>query len=98
MRRVLLTKPENEAQVNGLRSRYPDVVVTGSTIDALWFSRVNRGAETWELRRLSGTPFALLEVFDAGVGDAEREEKLQNIEKRMVESLTKPSREILLEK
>lgn len=98
LRRILLTKPEYGAKAGELRSRYADASIIKAEIDALWFSRPNRNAETWELRRLSGTPFALLEVFDTNLGEAEREEKLHKIETRMAETLTKSSREIPLEK
>ena len=98
LRRILLTKAEYTSTSNELRSRFPDAVLVESEIDALCFSRKNRDAETWELRRLSGTPFAVLEVFNAGVTDDDRENALRSIELRMAESLAKSNREIPLEK
>ena len=98
LRRILLSKVEYASASNELKSRFPDAVLVESEIDALWFSRKNRDAETWELRRLSGTPFALLDAFNADVTDGERETALRNIEGRMAESLRKSNREIPVEK
>jgi hypothetical protein len=98
LQRILLTKAELAATSDELKTRFPNAVLVESDIDAIWFSRPNRDAETWELRRLSGTPFALLEVFEGIVADGEREDALRNIEQRMAESLTKSNREIALEK
>ncbi len=54
-------------------------------IDALWFSRISKpGTETWELRRLTGSPFALVAVFDDDHGETERESLLSDIEERMM--------------
>lgn len=58
--------------------------VKTSPIDALWFSRVSKpGTETWELRRLTGSPFALVAVFDDDHDEDERETLLAEIEQRM---------------
>lgn len=98
LRRILLNKSEITATADDLKSLYPDASLVESDVDALWFSRPNRDTETWELRRLSGTPFALLEVFNSNVSEDDREESLRNIERRMAESSTKSDREIPLEK
>ena len=94
LRRILVIA----ASADDLKSRYPEASLVESDVDALWFSRPNRDAETWELRRLSGSPFALLEVFTSDVIDEDRENRLRNIERRMAESFTKADREIPLEK
>lgn len=98
LKRILLSKSEYAAAAGRLESQYPEAVLNESVLDALWFSRPNRNAETWELRRISGMPFALLEVFDANVSEADREDALRNVEKRMAQALTKPGRDIPLEK
>ncbi len=57
-----------------------------SDIDALWFSRSTKpDSETWELRHLGKTPFALLEVIDADLHDAEKEQILHNTESKIGE-------------
>ena len=97
LRRILLTVAEHKAKSPELKSRYPDASLSEGEVDALWFSRRRGNDETWELRRLSGSPFALLQVFENRVTDDERESTLRNIEKRMAETLTKSDREITLE-
>lgn len=54
-----------------------------SPIDAFWFSRRSRpGRETWELRRLTGSPFALVAVIDER--DSETlDATLETVERRM---------------
>jgi hypothetical protein len=47
------------------------IEVTISDLEALWFSRKSKPeTETWELRRLTGSPFALIAVVssDASAG------------------------------
>lgn len=93
LRRILLTKAELIATADDLKTQYPEAQLMESQIDALWFSRPNRDVETWELRRLSGTPFALLEVFDLVASQEHRENAILNVERRMAESLSKSNRE-----
>lgn len=59
--------------------------VKAAAIDGLWFSRCSKpGTETWELRRLTGSPFALVAVFDDDHDETERESLLLDIEQRMM--------------
>ena len=97
LRRILLT-PENTNVSEFIKSRFPDVSVEQHEIDALWFSRANRGAETWELRRLTGPPFALVQVINADTPDSEREGALRSTENRLGETPEKSVGEIPLEK
>lgn len=76
------------ALVTGDAAIYSEILGEGSvktsSIDALWFSRVSKpGTETWELRRLTGSPFALVAVFDDDRDENEREALLAEIEERM---------------
>lgn len=58
-----------------------------SDLDALWFTRrSDPTSEAWELRRLTGTPFALVVVVD-DVRRAELEELLAETEHKMIETL-----------
>lgn len=57
-----------------------------AAVDALWFTRRSReGEEAWELRRLTGSPYALVEVIADGTDEAEVEEKLTAAAERMAE-------------
>lgn len=78
-RRALTT--ENAEVYDGILD---ESSVKKAPIDALWFSRSSKpGTETWELRRMTGSPFALVAVFDDEHGDDERETLLADIEERM---------------
>lgn len=82
LRRVLLSAETRENLTAALESLFGDAPVAPSEIDAVWFSRpaANDG-EAWELRRLSQTPFALIEVFDADDDEDAREDARQEMEK-----------------
>jgi len=57
-----------------------------SDINGAWFSRSsNPENETWELRLLTPTPFALLEVLSKSATETEREEALTRVEEKMRE-------------
>ena len=82
LRRVLLS--------DALRTRISDRIqalfdaeaaFVTSEINALWFSRAStEGDEAWEIRHLSQTPFALIEVFAADEDEEIREERLREME------------------
>jgi hypothetical protein len=86
LRRILIT-PELQGKLasehrevfNGVEERLSD-------INAAWFSRLGGdGRETWELRLLGSTPFALLDVLDQDLDQTEREKALKRIEAKMRE-------------
>jgi len=89
LRRVLLSDALKKSLPAPLENILGAAEIRSSEIDAAWFSRPpNANQETWELRRLSETPYALIEIFDADDDDEIREEtlcevesKLQNIQK-----------------
>lgn len=59
---------------------------TETAVDALWFTRRSReGEEAWELRRLTGSPYALVEVIADGTEEAEVEARLAAAVKIMAE-------------
>lgn len=83
LRRILISQPEEI-------STFDSFVVAESAetfhskLDAAWFTRRTRpNTETWELRRLTGTPFALVAVIPDTFSDDERENMLGEIEERM---------------
>lgn len=87
LRRVLLSADSKDLSKNSVLA---DAEIRDSSFDALWFSRRSRpGAESWEIRRLAGSPFALVEVFEDGTTDADVEERLAETENRMAETLTR---------
>jgi hypothetical protein len=85
LRRVLLSaalKKELRAATGEF-----DAEIVESTNDGLWFSRRSRpNDEAWELRRLSGSPFALVVVIDDEADDSERENALRETEEQMFDS------------
>ena len=57
-----------------------EIEITSSDIEALWFSRHSKpDTESWELRRLSGSPFALVAVIPSNASDEERESTLAQV-------------------
>lgn len=88
LRRVLLSDAKRReslaASLENLFGGAAAVSFVSSEINALWFSRVSAtGGEAWELRRLSGAPFALVKVFDANTNETEREQIRRETEKEM---------------
>ncbi len=74
-RKILSASPEN---------LFGEVEITSSEVDAAWFSRPSgKNGEAWELRRLSGTPFALFEIFDDDDEEEIREEARQEMQTRL---------------
>lgn len=87
LRRVLLSQGTRAglADAATLESLFGSAPVAFSEIDAAWFSRDARsGGETWEIRRLGGTPFALVEIFDAETDESARDQTRREIERRLI--------------
>jgi hypothetical protein len=83
LRRVLMS---GESDLE-LPEEYSGVEAENSDQDALWFSRKSRpDAESWELRRLTNTPFALVAFIPNTADSEEREEILAQTEARMREA------------
>jgi len=92
--RRLLVSPELEKALRSIRADLPAGVETRSSdMNCAWFSRSsNAERETWELRLLEATPFALLEVLSMAATEAEREEALTGVEEKMREFKSRRSR------
>jgi hypothetical protein len=61
-----------------------DTEVTPSDFDALWFSRRSKPeSEAWELRRLTGSPFALIAIIYAHMSREEIEATLADVADEM---------------
>jgi hypothetical protein len=75
LRRVLLCAPTRADLTDLLENLFGKTQIVSFETDAAWFSRPSGiGREAWELRRLTNTPFALVEVFEDEDDEAVREE------------------------
>ena len=84
LRRVLLADELRVHLTDRLQDLFGGAETVSSRISGLWFSRPARnGGETWELRRLSDAPFALVEVFEADIDPEIREQVLRDAENRL---------------
>jgi len=67
-------------------------IVSAPFLNALWFARASgKTGEAWELRHLSETPFALVQVFPNDMTEAEREEIRNEMQTRLVNQTSKPA-------
>ncbi len=91
LRRVLLTAELKNNLTNAPETIFGDAEIIESEMDGAWFSRVSNTEQTaWELRHLSASPFAMMEMIDNELGVEERQEVLEMIEDRLSEKVTKP--------
>lgn len=91
LRRALLTPSTVSAIVGATEGSAVFGDIRPAEHDALWFSRRSKeNCETWELRRLSGPPFALVEVIANELGNDARESILSDIYERMFEMDSRP--------
>ena len=85
---VLLT-PTTQAELSGRESDLAAVPVKDSSFDALWFSRPShQNRESWELRLLAETQYALFESFEPDETEEQRDEMKQEMEARMRDYLS----------
>ena len=86
LRRVLLSDSLKDSLKGSVEMLFETSEIRPSDIDAAWFSRASSPArETWEIRHLSETPFALLEVIDIAAADSERNAVLSDAATRLRE-------------
>ena len=86
LRRVLLTEKLKNSLSDSIETLFGTAEIVSSDIDAAWFSRVSKGnREAWEIRHLSQTPYALVEVFDAEDEEEVREETRHEIQEQLKE-------------
>ena len=84
LRRVLLSGALKETLGGSLESLFGTAEIRDAELDAVWFSRQSKAdQEAWELRRLSESPLALMEIFDLEDEDEVREETLAEVEARL---------------
>ena len=83
LRRVLLMA-ELGGSLGETAGLFGDAEVRTAAYNGLWFSRRSMpDREAWELRRISASPFAVVEVIPDGLSDHERDELLNQAEERM---------------
>ena len=88
LRRVLLSARAKKLLPPAI---FGDADVSAADFDALWFSRASsEGRAAWELRSLSATPFALVELFDDDDPEEIRAESRTAMETQMKERASKP--------
>jgi hypothetical protein len=81
LRRVLLSPKLKTQLADKMGTLFNSAEIFDAEIDAIWLSRAAAGnAESWEIRRLSETPYALLEVFDEDDEEEVREEIRRELE------------------
>ena len=87
LRRVLLSTEFRQQLGDSITELFGEVPVSESDIDAAWFSRPPKpGGVAWEIRHLSESPYALLEVVDENEPDFEV--SLQKLEARLRENVS----------
>lgn len=75
LRRVLLCREARESLSGSPENPFGGAQIADSETNAVWFSRrAANGNEAWELRRLTGSPFAVIKVFGADINESEREQ------------------------
>lgn len=80
LRRALLSQEGENASIKLLG----DIEIEPSDINALWFSRRSKPeSEAWELRRLTGLPFALVAVVSSDASAEELEAALSQVVEEM---------------
>ncbi len=85
LRRVLLCAQTRENLTDSLENLFGETQIGSFETDAAWFSRPSGiGCEAWELRRLTQTPFALIEVFEYEDDEAVREEARFEMEQNLI--------------
>lgn len=85
LRRVLLCAETLESLTDSLENLFGETQIDSFETDAAWFSRSSGvGREAWELRRLTGAPFALVEVFEDEDDESVREELRFEIEQTLI--------------
>ena len=90
LRRVLLSDTLRKALGPHLDGLFPGITPSLSQLEGLWFSRPSKGTlEAWELRHLSTSPYALVEVIDSAADEKTREDVFQDIELRMQNALNR---------
>lgn len=93
LRRVLLSDALRVNLNDALQDLFGGAeIVSSPFLNAIWFARASgKSGEAWELRHLSETPFALVQVFPDDLDEDEREEIRKQLETRLANQTSKPA-------
>ncbi|MDI1242033.1 MAG: hypothetical protein PSX80_08955 [bacterium] len=84
LRRLMLSSASTAALAPEIASLNVEVELAECGREGMWFSRrTMAGREAWELRRLSGSPFALVAVLEDSLSEEDRADVLTAVESRM---------------
>lgn len=84
LRRALVSGEDADKTTAELGFAGTKIVAVKSGNEALWFSRRSLpDREAWELRRLSGSPFALVAILEDSFDEDEREAVLEATQRKM---------------
>lgn len=94
LRRVLLTEKLKNSLNDSIENLFGAAAeIVAAEIDAAWFSRDSAASgvdrQAWEIRHLSETPYALVEVFHAEDDEEVREETRHEIQERLKDKFYK---------
>jgi hypothetical protein len=90
LRRVLLSDALRKALEPHFEELFGEIMPSLSKLEGLWFSRPSKGTlEAWELRHLSTSPYALVEVIEADADEKTREDVFKDTESRMENALNR---------
>ncbi len=93
LRRVLLSDALQKRLSTAAANIFGDAEIGRSELDAAWFSRSSRpDCTAWEIRHLSETPYALVEVIDSQINAEQAAEVFKGTEARMLEIVAKRPR------
>jgi hypothetical protein len=84
LRRAVLSENISHSLKVHLNDTHPGLEILAGSESGLWFSRRSLpDREAWELRRVSGSPFALMAVIEDSMSETEREAVLYETQMRM---------------
>lgn len=84
--RVLLSAELEKKLADKTENIFGKTEIVSSQIDAAWFTRPSKhNCEVRELRHLHSAPFALIEVFEPETDEDFKQEKMREMESRLVE-------------
>ncbi|HJR08654.1 MAG TPA: hypothetical protein VJ842_15450 [Pyrinomonadaceae bacterium] len=87
----VLMRPDTLAELRTATSgveEFESHTVRESSVDAMWFVRAAAGGrESWELRLVNESPYALLEIFEPDEAEDEREDVRREMEAKMRERM-----------
>jgi hypothetical protein len=84
----VLMRPDTLAELRAAAGgeEFESLAPRESTVDAMWFVRPAAGGrESWELRLVSESPYALLEIFEPDEAEEDREDVRREMEAKMRE-------------